>query len=317
MIIGLRSGWLVLATLSALVLGLIFTAFFATVAIGELNLISVAFAVMYIGLGADYAIYLCLRYKELAADNSDHRAALSQAVRHVGGSLGLCTLTTSIGFFAFVPTSYRGVAELGIISGAGMFISLFVTLVILPTILTLRRPSQRRVAGVRMPAAVQSILAAPLTHPRIVVGVAAVLALASLVLIPRARFDHNPLNLQDQHVESVQTYKDLLAQNGRSPWSIVALAKDDADAAAIAKKVAALPSVDEIRTINDFVPADQDTKLMLVSDLALTLGTDLDPSLNPSAEPPSPEENVAALRNTAFSTEELARIDTIAAALPK
>lgn len=299
MVVGLRSGWLVVATLAALVLGLIFTAFFATVAIGELNLISVAFAVMYIGLGADYAIYLCLRYKELSQEYADHRQALTNAVRHVGGSLALCTLTTSIGFFAFIPTSYRGVAELGIISGAGMFISLFVTLAILPALLTLRRPSQRRIGNVQMPRPIRVLLAAPLHHPRIVVGVAALLALASLLLAPRAHFDHNPLNLQDQHVESVVTYKDLLAQSDESPWSVVALANSDADSATLVKKLGALATVKSVRTVNDLVPADQEAKLMLVDDLALTLGTDLDPTLNPGATPPLTEETIAALQKLA------------------
>ena len=142
MLIGLRSLWLVLSVQISLVLGLIFTAAFAALFLGSLNLISVAFSVMYIGIGADYAIYLSLRYRELAARSFSHPSALKRAVRHVGGSLEIGTLTTAIGFFCFIPTSYRGVAELGIISGAGMFISLFVTLAILPAFLVIRRPTR-------------------------------------------------------------------------------------------------------------------------------------------------------------------------------
>ncbi|MCG3202653.1 MAG: hypothetical protein NFCOHLIN_02538 [Gammaproteobacteria bacterium] len=295
MIVGLRSGWLVFATLAALVLGLLFTAFFATVAIGELNLISVAFAVLYIGLGADYAIYLCLRYKELSAVNPDHRDALARAARHVGGSLGLCTLTTSIGFFAFIPTSYRGVAELGIISGAGMFISLFVTLVILPALLSLRRPSQRRIPGLRAPAVLQKLMAAPLHHSGLVVTAAAVLAVAAVLLVRHARFDYNPLDLQDPNAESVVTYKSLLASNGKSPWSIVALARDANEARAIKARLQDLGSVDSVRIIEDYVPGHQDAKLAMVSDLALSLGPDLDDTAVSAQPAPTAEATLKAL----------------------
>jgi hypothetical protein len=297
MVFGLRSGWLVFATLTALILGLVFTAFFATVAIGELNLISVAFAVMYIGLGADYAIYLCLRYKELSADDPDHRDALARAARHVGGSLGLCTLTTSIGFFAFIPTSYRGVAELGIISGAGMFISLFVTMVILPALLSLRRPSQRRIAGLRAPAALRKLLAAPLHHSRLVVIVAAALAVLAALLVRHARFDYNPLNLQDPKAESVVTYKSLLAQDGKSPWSIVALARDANEARSMKARLLGLETVDSVNTIEDFVPEGQDAKLAVISDLTLTLGTELNDSAVSAAPAPGAGETLEALRS--------------------
>jgi hopanoid biosynthesis associated RND transporter like protein HpnN len=135
MIGGLRSLRLVAYTLLTLITGLIFTATFATVAIGELNLISVAFAVLYIGLGIDFAIHYCLRYRELLIEGQSNNYAIEETSRNLGHSLFICTLTTALGFFAFVPTQYRGVAELGLISGVGMFISLFVTLTLLPALL--------------------------------------------------------------------------------------------------------------------------------------------------------------------------------------
>ena len=119
MAIGLRSGWMVFALLSTLMLGLIFTAGFATLAIGELNLISIAFAVMFIGIGDDFATNLCMRYRELSLKTPNHLDALKRATQDVGGSLGLCAIAGAAGFFAYVPTAFAGVAELGIISGAG------------------------------------------------------------------------------------------------------------------------------------------------------------------------------------------------------
>ncbi|MCK5191425.1 MAG: MMPL family transporter, partial [Methylococcales bacterium] len=135
LLIGRRSLSMMFATLVSLVMGLIFTAAFAALTIGHLNLISVAFSVLYIGLGVDYAIHLCLRYRELLQEKYSKEQALSLSIRTIAPSLALCALTTSAAFYAFVPTAYEGVSELGIIAGTGMFIALIISLIVLPAIL--------------------------------------------------------------------------------------------------------------------------------------------------------------------------------------
>ncbi|QJD28578.1 MMPL family transporter [Methylococcus geothermalis] len=297
MLIGLRSLWLVLAVQIGLVLGLIFTAAFAAVALGQLNLISVAFSVMYIGIGADYAIYLSLRYRELACRSHSHRSALKRAVRHVGGSLEIGTLTTAIGFFCFVPTSYRGVAELGIISGAGMFISLLVTLAILPAFLGLRRPSRYlgpHAGHAEPPRWQRNFLTFPLRHSRSVLVAAAIVAALAFVQLKSARFDQNPLNLQDPSAESVRTFRELLADGSHSPWFLAALAKDGEEAAAMKQRLERLPVVDKVLTLEDFVPGDQDEKLDLIDQMALTLGPQ--PASGDTKPRPAPDEEAAAVR---------------------
>jgi len=77
---------------------------------------------LYIGIGDDYTVQLCLRYRELLARKLSRQQALIGAVRKVSPSITLCAITGATGFFAFVPTAYTGVSELGIISGAGIFI---------------------------------------------------------------------------------------------------------------------------------------------------------------------------------------------------
>ena len=298
MLIGLRSLWLVVCAQLALVLGLIFTAAFAAVAIGELNLISVAFSVMYIGIGADYAIYLCLRYRELARTSLSHRGALNRAVRHLAGSLEIGTLTTAIGFFCFVPTSYAGVAELGIISGVGMFISLIVTLAILPAMLSLRRPVRYRGPHLRhrpLPAFALAAMAFPARHAGWVLASAGVLAVMALFQLRSAQFDENPLNLQDPKAESVQALRELLRDSRHSAWSLAVLADNADQAARLERQLARLPLVDRVLTLEDFVPEDQGEKLALIDELVLTLG----PNLGEASRRPEPttEENEHALRS--------------------
>ncbi len=252
---------------------------------------------MYIGIGADYAIYLSLRYRELAAHSESHRSALKRAVRHVGGSLEIGTLTTAIGFFCFIPTSYRGVAELGIISGAGMFISLFVTLAILPAFLGLRRPIRHlrpHEGHGQLPEFLRGLLTFPIRYSRGVLVACAIIAVLAAVQLKSASFDQNPLNLQDPTAESARTFRELLRDSRNSPWSLSALAKDPAEANAIKARLEGLAVVGKVLTLDDFVPENQDEKLELIDQLALTLGPQMDTA--EAKAPPGPGEEAAALR---------------------
>ena len=114
-----------LGTLITLAVGLAYTTGFTALAIGHFNLISISFVVLFIGLGVDFGIHLCIRYRELSGRGFAHAEALREAARDVGVAISLCAATTAVGFFAFVPTDFVGVAELGLISGVGMFVSLF------------------------------------------------------------------------------------------------------------------------------------------------------------------------------------------------
>jgi len=292
---GLRSVRLAAASLLTLVVGLIWTAAFATGVVGELNLISVAFAVLYIGLGVAYAVHYCLRYRELVCQGITHAAALRASAGDVGGSLVLCAVTTGIGFFAFVPTDFAGVSELGLISGTGMFISLATTLTLLPALLTLmplRPPPPQPERGTGLKA---EILSAPLRWRRPLLAGAGLLGVAAAAAVPDVRFDHNPLNLRDPGAESVQTYRDLMAESRTSPWSAVVLADDAEAAARLESRLQALPAVEAAVSLADFVPQRQAQKLDIIDELTLLLG----PTLLPGAQAPAApsfEERRSALR---------------------
>lgn len=105
---GLGSLRLIAATLITLAVGLILTAAFATLSVGRLNLISVTFAVLFVGLGVDFGIHFVLRYQEAIDRGESTRLGLAAAVAGVGGPLSLSALCAACGFLAFVPTDYRG-----------------------------------------------------------------------------------------------------------------------------------------------------------------------------------------------------------------
>ncbi len=272
LLIGLRSLSLVIATLTTLIIGLIFTAGFAIICVGTLNMISIAFAVLYVGLGVDFAIHICLRYREMLSHYAPD-FAVTNASRHVGMSLILCALTTAIGFFSFIPTAYRGVAELGLIAGVGMFISLAVSICLLPALLhVLPTPATRR----RIAVLPDRLASFPRRNAKLVLAVATIVWILAALCIPFTHFDLDPINLNDQAAESVVTFRDLMDAEDTSPLPISAAVDSAAQAREFIDELEKLPAIKSVQSINSFLPDNQDEKLALIDDLALILGPDLE-----------------------------------------
>lgn len=273
MLVGLGSLRLVMASLITLIFGLILTATFATFTVGNLNLISVAFAVLYIGLGVDFAIHYCLRYRELRFYGLDNFSAISESSANVGSSLFLCAVTTATGFFAFMPTDYDGVAELGWISGGGMFISLVVTLTLLPAILSLLPLADRKTQNTeKHTRRFTWLFVLPFAHSRVIKLMTLVAVIVLLGFITQIRFDHNTLNLQDQSNESVQLFQELLADSDTSPWTGIILGTGKQESEQIIEKLQQLPLVDKLVWLTDFIPDEQEDKLTIIEEMDLLLG---------------------------------------------
>ncbi len=299
---GLRSGRLVLWIVVSLLAGLALTAGFAALSIGHLNLISVAFTVLFIGLGVDFGIHLGVRYQNLRAERLDRAAALRGAAERVGGSLVLCASTTAVAFYAFTPTDFRGIAELGVIAGTGMFFALFANLTLLPALLVLGREPERPEPR-EVPARVARWIELPLRHARAVAVGTALLAAGALAILPRVSFDLNPLRVRDPNTESVQALNDLLADGMAFPWNIHALAESREAADALAARLEALDTVDEALAPSEYVPKDQAEKLEMLGDAAFLLLPTLEPP--DTLPPPTPAEELAAITSL---EEELGRL---------
>ncbi|KAF3981710.1 MAG: MMPL family transporter [Methylococcales symbiont of Hymedesmia sp. n. MRB-2018] len=272
--VGLRSFKLLFATFITLILGLILTAGFATVAIGHLNLISIAFAVLYIGLGVDYAIHICLHYRECRSLGKENGAAIIDSIHTVGFSIFLCAITTSLGFLAFIPTDYSGVSELGIISAGGMFIGLVVSLTVLPAFLTVLRIKD--VKPIKPTFKLIFLTTLPFRQSKCIKIYSLVFAVYSCLLLTQLVFDSNPINLRDPNSESVATIKELLRSQTDSPFALSALANDWESAKKLAHQLEQLPSVHNTIFLNDLLAKNQDDKLEIIEELDLILGNQLD-----------------------------------------
>lgn len=290
--LALRSWRLMFSSVITLVTGLVWTAAFAALAIGRINLVSIAFAVLFVGLGIDFAIHIGVHYEEQRRKGREHGDALGDTFRRIGSALSVCTLTTAIGFFAFVPTDFRGAGELGLISGTGMFVIFFLTVTLYPALVQLWVAGKQDWPESSKPFGLPGLIAAE-HHPRVTLSVAALLAAVSVLAFPQLRFYSDVVKMRNPSTESVQAFQDLQKNAATTPWHADLREPNLAAAEALAARLRQKPEIDRAVTLSDYVPADQEEKIEILEDLALLLDV---PEVRTRHEPLPAAEQVAALR---------------------
>src|ERR1700751_2711785 len=220
--LAVRSWRLILPILLTLGLGLMLTLLFAAAAVGTLNLVSVGFGILFVGIPVAFAIQFSVRYREMRLLFPEAPRALAETGRRVGGQILVASAATAAGFLAFVPTDFRGVAELGLIAGIGMLIAFLCTMTFLPAAITLFRPRGES-------AEVGFHWAAPLDdsvhHRRKQLLIAfAILGSLGLILLPRIGFDADPLHTKNPNTEAMQTLYDLGDSPLTNPFTVEFLA---------------------------------------------------------------------------------------------
>jgi hypothetical protein len=300
--LALRWRRIILAVAACLVAGMTMSLAFGLLMVGALNLISVAFFALFAGIGVDFGIQFSVRYRDERHESGDLRSALLSAASKVGAPLALAAAATAVGFSSFVPTAYRGLAELGQIAGSGMIIAFLTSITLLPALLwVLKPPAEPRPMGFAVLAPVDQFL----ERHRIAVVVATILLVVLisplLIFLP---FDFNPLHLRNPKVESVATFLELRRDPRTGANAVEIITPNLAAATGVAQRVSSLPQVSQTMTLNTLVPGDQDVKLDLIRKAASTLG----PSLYPAAvkPPPSDQENLQELSSTAAALSAVA-----------
>ena len=173
-------------------------------------------------------------------------------------------MTTAIGFFAFIPTDYTGIAELGWIAGCGMFISLLCNFCLLPVLLSWSKtvPFQRH--GTAPGNTWQQYNTAVLLA-------AAMLLLFAVSRLSTLHFDTNTLHLQDPDNTSVQVYQQMLADPDNTPWAITILADSKQQADTLAEQLAQLATVKKVVWLESFVAETTAEKLAIIDEMSLLM----------------------------------------------
>jgi uncharacterized protein len=301
--LALRKARIIVAVVVNLVFGLLYTAAIGLWMVGALNLISVAFAVLFVGLGVDFGIQFCVRYRSERHGSRDLDEALLATARGMAAPLLLAAASIAAAFYSFLPTAYRGLSELGLIAGIGIIIALATTLTLLPALLTvLKPPLEQKPIGFAALAFLDRFLE---KRRNWIVGTTLAATILGLPLLAGLRFDFNPLNLRAQDAESVVTLLDLMKVPDTSPNTIDVLKSDLAQAAATAEALRRVPEVGRVLTLQSFVPEDQDAKLALIEDASFFLQNTLSPD-EVGAEP-TPADTRAEIAKLVVELSEVVR----------
>nr|WP_276543043.1 MMPL family transporter [Bradyrhizobium elkanii] len=298
----LHSGKIIFAVFVNLFIGLAITTAVGLMMVGSLNLLSIAFAVLFIGLGVDFGIQFSVRYRSERFKNDNLTLALENAARRSAVPLSLAAMATAAGFLCFLPTDYKGISELGKIAGAGMLVAFVTSITVLPALLDLLNPpGEKEPVGYAFLAPLDLFLEKH--RVPIIVGTLLV-TVAGLPLLHYMKFDFNPINLRNSKVESIATFLDLRKDPNTGANAINVMTRSEADAKKIEAKLEKLPEVSRVMSLDSFVPDDQPAKLKLIGQAAKTLG----PALNPDSVDPAPsdQENVESLKSSVDSLRKTA-----------
>ena len=300
--LALHSAKIIFAVFVNLFVGLSITTAVGLMMVGSLNLLSIAFAVLFVGLGVDFGIQYSVRYRSERFKNDNLPLALENAARRAAVPLSLAAMATAAGFLCFLPTDYKGISELGKIAGAGMLVAFLTSITTLPALLDLLNPpGESDPVGYAFLAPVDEFLE---KHRVIIIVGTLLVAVAGLPLLYFMKFDFNPINLRSKNAELIATFLDLRKDPNTGANAINVMTNSEADAKTIEAKLEKVPEVLRVMSLDSFVPEDQPAKLKLIAQAAKVVG----PALNPDSvdAAPSDEENVELLKSSAESLRKTA-----------
>ncbi len=121
-----------------LLMGVLWTLSLAYLLIGSLNLVTSAFCAVLIGLGVDFAIHLFNKYALEKADGKEELKSIELALTETGNGIMTGAFTTAFAFYAMMVTDFRGLYELGFMTGTGIILCLVSMFFVMPSLLVFR-----------------------------------------------------------------------------------------------------------------------------------------------------------------------------------
>jgi hopanoid biosynthesis associated RND transporter like protein HpnN len=284
------------ATLCLLV-GVGYTMALTTLTVGHLNILTITFVPMLIGLAMDYAVHLITRYEEELHHGKSEEEAIAKAMVYTGQGILTGALTTAGAFLAMCFTNFQGIKEMGIICGGGLLVCLIPMMTMLPVLLLRGRQNQLDHA-IRDDDRRARLERVWLERPAMMLGLTATLCLAALFGARKVYFDYNLIKMQSPSLSSVAFERTLLESADKSLLYGAVLADSLTNAVAWQERIERLPTVaaTEPPFYRDFLRPDQGGKRQLIREVKdAVAGLKFRP---PDAQP----VNLAELSGTLFYT---------------
>jgi len=259
--------WSPLRVQIALQLAICWSLGWAALTVGHLNILSVTFAPVLIGLADNLGIHLAARYSEERAAGHDFRAAMEIAARQTGPGIVTAGVAVILAFYAVMLANFPGLAELGFIAGSGELLCMVGSFTVLPALFAVsqRYLRTRATAWQAQERRTRSELG---RFPRLTLAGLGVLTLIGLFVSPLPKFDYNLLHLQAKGTESVAWENRLLEESDRSSWYALSTADSLAELHHKKAQFAALSVVDRVESLASMLPPNQEERLALLAEIA-------------------------------------------------
>ena len=253
-----------LMTVACLLLALGWSLGYITLAVGHLNILSISFGVILIGLGIDFGVHYVARYLQLRRTTDSCETALIGASGSVGPGIVIGAVTTSIAFFMAGFTEFVGIAELGVIAGGGVLLCCLSAMVVLPAMIHLSdssRPKRILPAPLDVHGWLNPLFKRPLLLLAITIGGTAAVSMGIIGL----KYDHNLLNLQPAGLESVELERKLLDASDQSVWFALSITENREELLKRKQRFLELKSVQRVEEIASLLPVENDQKRAIIA----------------------------------------------------
>jgi hopanoid biosynthesis associated RND transporter like protein HpnN len=256
-----------LKAVMCLVVGIGYTLGFATLAIGQLNILTTSFVPILIGLAIDFGVHLITRYEEELRHGHTEHESLKTAMMFTGQGIFTGAFTTAGGFLAMGLTDFRGIREMGIICGGGLLICLVPMLTLLPVLLL--RGRQNKLdhdlgESLDRRARIEQVW---LRRPVRVILLTFALCAVAVSQFGKVNFDYNLLNLQSKGLPAVVWERKLIANTTNTAIYGMVLATNLDQAPGLEKRILQLACVDRVQSLSRFLTENQDDQLALVGEI--------------------------------------------------
>ena len=252
---------------ACLIVGLGYTLGYTTLAVGHLNILTITFAPMLIGLAIDFGVHLVTRYEEELRHGRTEREAMRMAMVYTGMGIFTGCFTTAGAFFAMAITDFRGIQEMGVIAGGGLLICLVPMMTLLPVLLLRGRQNVRDHQPQHAVEKRARIERYWLARPGLVTGITATLCALALAQFPKVHFDYNLLNMQSAGLPAVVFEKKLINSASNSVLFGAVVATNLDQAVALERQLTNLTAVASVRSMSQFLAENPQSKLALIREI--------------------------------------------------
>jgi hopanoid biosynthesis associated RND transporter like protein HpnN len=252
-----------------LIIGLGYTLAFATATVGHLNILTITFVPILIGLAIDYGVHFISRYEEELRRGRTEEAALKRAMVYTGQGIFTGAFTTAGAFLAMGLTDFRGIQEMGIICGGGLLVCLIPMLTMLPALLLKGRQNviDHEQGDPLRRARIENLW---LDRPIVVTCITVALCAAAATQVHKVYFDYDLLHMQSAGLPAVEFEKKLIDADKSVLFGAVIATNLD-QAVVLEEKLKKLPAVANVESMVRFLSEDQTRKLEVVKEVKTIL----------------------------------------------